>query len=134
MKFKVALLLLGASACAAGAEELVPLADLIEQGAEDTYPLIRCAAFHLATTEWIGSEAMGSEQFETLIGHASMLTVMAAAARAEKAKTNISDEADTAYGQARALADLYRARFDVNYIRTGHAFGRDPVWTSDLQK
>jgi hypothetical protein len=112
----------------AKSEEMIPLADLIANGSEQTYPLVRCAGLYLSGLEWAGEARMGEEATtQTKLVVARLIDLAT-----EMRSVSLGDAAsDSVLRDIRLISDMYLVRYETNYASTGQAWGLDAVWTSD---
>ncbi|WP_456388652.1 hypothetical protein [Profundibacter sp.] len=110
------------------AQNLKPLEELIVQGSEETYPLVRCSGLYLSGLEWAGETRMGQEHSQNV----KMTVVQIAKLATEMRSGTLGAGAeDSVYRDIRLISDLYLKRYETNYASTGQAFGNDPLWASD---
>ena len=112
-------------------QSLSPLAELDGGKIESSYPLVRCAAFYLASTEWTGAERMGPKAFATFEQTFKHLMAVAVLARVKAGSGNVEQMIEVTNRDARNIADLYRKRSEANYATNGQAWGNDALWLSD---
>jgi hypothetical protein len=112
------------------AQAMTPLSELIASGAEDTYPLVRCAGFYLSGLEWAGEARLGaetSEQIKVSVEHiAQLASEMREPSLGQGARASVLRD-------IRSISDDYLARYETNYTTSGQAWGLDSLWQSDRE-
>ncbi len=103
----------------------------MQEGAEDTYPLVRCGGFYLSMLEWAGEDVVGPEQSQIVKLTAYNLIHAAASMRAERSETTAQHQVDLALRDVRNISDLYLQRYQDNYAAVGQAWGADALWKDD---
>ncbi|WP_040306364.1 hypothetical protein [Ahrensia sp. R2A130] len=113
-------------------KEFKSLAILIEKGAEQTYPLARCAALYLSMAQWAGEERLGKQSYANTL--AVSRNLLDSLAKIRSSKGGGSEEETFAAGarEMGIIAQIYLDRFEQNYARTGQAWSSDKVWKEDL--
>jgi len=113
----------------AHSEAMLPLQENIESGAEQTYPLVRCAGLYLSNLEWAGDEQLGLETATKTKLTISNLIELAIKLRSP----NLGESAEeSVYRDIRNISDIYLIRYEANYATTGEAWGSDAMWESDI--
>ena len=117
----------------AGSQELQPLGDLDPKRVEQSYPLVRCAGFHLANIEWTGETRLGGDTVART--KAEIETFMQAAAWVRIGATGDDPEwtSQIVLRDTSTIADLYLERYKKNYANSGAAWDGDPLWERDLK-
>ena len=106
------------------AQSLTPLAELDSRNIESSYPLVRCAAFYLATTEWTGAERMGPKAFAASERTFKHLMAVAVLVRVKAGSGNVEQMIEVTNRDTRNIADLYRKRFEANYASDRASVGK----------
>jgi hypothetical protein len=105
-----------------------PLQEAIRDGAEETYPIIRCAGLYLSVLEWAGEDRLGKETSDRTKLSVASLIEMATKMR----EPSIGPDAqDSVLRDFRGVSDLYLKRYQMNYASAGEAFGQDVMWKAD---
>lgn len=114
------------------AETLTPLSEVMKGGPDRSYPLIRCAGFYQASTEWAGKKRVGSDFVASVDQIIKNLLTAAVLVRTEQGSGTTEHVARVVLRDTRNIADLYLTRFESNYASKGHAWSSDSLWVSDL--
>lgn len=119
-------------ACGSAIADLTPLADLVQAGTEESYPLVRCPAFYGANLNWAGSQ-LNSEV--TSVSQESMLALFyaAVAVRSEAASGTYSQVAEAVTQDSLSIADLYIAQYRIAYAKSGYAWKGNKLWEADAK-
>ena len=112
-------------------QELRPLRDLVAAGTEETYPLVRCAAFYLSMLEWAGEDRIGKDATQRVKVAVAGLAGAASEMRATKNGSSAADTEGGVFEDIRAISDLYLSRYRTNYAVEGKAWENDTLWDSD---
>jgi hypothetical protein len=110
------------------AQELKPLEQAIIDGAEETYPLVRCAGLYLSVLEWAGEDRLGPDTSQnTKLTVANLLNLAV-----ELREPTLGAAAEqSVMRDIRTISDAYLSRYESNYALSGEAFGQDPMWNAD---
>jgi len=117
----------------ATAQTMQPLSEILAVEYEQTYPLIRCAAFYQSSIEWAGKKRIGQTTFERYNDAIKNLLALSVFLRSQKSKINIENAQEITLRDTRKISDLYLKRYKINYATTGQAWGSDTMWKGDLQ-
>jgi hypothetical protein len=113
----------------ADAQDLVPLAEAISRGSDETYQLKRCAALYLSTVSWAEGQLDQNVENEW-IKIADAFLAVAVSKSTEKLG---NDAAAVVNRDVLAIMETYLKRYQENYATAGQGFGEDPLWESDAQ-
>ena len=127
------LIALGVTVTPASAEPLTPLLQVMEGDPEITYPFLRCAGFYQASTEWTGKDRAGPDIVAAIDQNIKNLLYVSILLRLKKSGGNPNEVSRVVLRDTRNIANLYLRRFENNYAETGHAWGKDELWLSDME-
>ena len=135
-KFLFSFAVITISSSYATSQELIPLNNWLElpnDAKEPTYPLVRCAAYYQATTNYIGTNNMSKEAAKSSLQTQTLLIFTATQARAKKTGGAAQDYTEQVIGDMDRISAMYAARMKNNYASSGQAFGKDTLHISDGQ-
>lgn len=124
-------LAIAAAPQAAAAEELLPLGQALADGRDQTYPLVRCAAFYQAAAEWARRDEGAEDAAPPMVEIVSGLVTVATAVRAAERSAGIAEVRPLVLADIRGIVGLYLQRFERNSAGGGRAFADDPLWRED---
>jgi hypothetical protein len=116
MKAAFVLALIAAPAAA----DIVPLANVMKQGAPTHIALVRCAGLAAATAEWIAGHGGDTTLAAGLAERANAFAL--AATRAQQGLT----------ADIEGVTDVWRARFEESGHQDDAAWRQDPLWFKDM--
>ena len=109
-------------------DEMIPLLELIGKGADNTYPIVRCAALFYSVLLYAGETQMGPENTKKINDEVAAWVNLATEIRAPAMKENARP---SVIKDISLLSDQYLSRYQSNYTSFGQAFGTDALWQSD---
>lgn len=116
----------------APAQEMPPLANVFETAAP-IYPYVRCAGLYQAVMEWAGSDRMGAETWKNTETARTNCISAGVIIGMQDGLGPINQATAIVARDTRNVANLYIKRFEANFAREGHAWGKDPIFQSDLE-
>jgi hypothetical protein len=113
------------------AQEFPPLEKAMQDGAEESYPLVRCAAFYFSVLKYLGTDNIDAETVTDFKASLQSLMTKAVLVRMQKTGTDVDAATEAIQRDVFAIAGIYIERYRRNFADGGQAFGNDPLWTSD---
>ena len=123
--------LLGSTASTASSQQLLPLEEVIDAGAEESYLFIRCAAFHFSTIEFAGTDVFDEEYVYQAASSIDHFMIRAIQIRTESENLNVAAASETLHEEAFTIANLYAERYKRNFAAGVTVFEDDSLWVSD---
>jgi hypothetical protein len=93
----------------------------------------RCAALYIALASQGGEKQLGSRTYMNMVNGATFFSSASSVGRAHRQGISLEDAAEQVRRDVRNIAELYIARLNDNYARSGNAIVGEPLLENDFE-